>query len=131
MDGSVKGTIHKVVEAVDLAGAGESHQFDFTGISRFESRSGTGREVEAESPGGSAVEVQSGVYFIKMKMASNLYRPVTLIGNDQRPDFEAGIGNEIRSSRRMNDFSRDHAGHSRTGLWTVTSLVPSRKVASA
>ena len=123
--------VHEVVEAIHAAFAGEGDEFDLAGVAGFKAHGGAGGDVQAEAAGGGAGEVEGGIDLEKMKVAADLDGAVALIGNLQGNGVEADIGGKIRRAGRVDDFAGDHAGQSLTGLWTVTSLVPSGKVASA
>src|SRR5690606_5950758 len=98
-------------------------------LARLEALRGTRRDVEAKAPRGMAVEGERIVGFLEVVMRADLDRPVAGVGDHERDalaphvDFDIAIGGV--------DLSRDHHGAPHTiGWWTVTSLVPSGKVAS-
>jgi hypothetical protein len=92
---------------MDFARSGKSDEGDFPGIARFEADCGAGWDIEAESAGGFAVEVQQGIHFVKMKVASDLHGAVSTVG-----DWE-GFLVEILVDENVSvwvgkDFAGDH-----------------------
>lgn len=123
----LEGTVDFVVEAVDFSGSGERDEFDFFGVSWFEAYGGAGGDVEAEASGGLTVEFEGFVDFVEVEVTADLDGAVACIADGGGYGREADVGLQLLGGGFRDDFSGDHW----IGLWMVTSLVPSGKVASA
>src|SRR5215475_11398547 len=82
----------------------------------------------AHAAGDGAVEEQGRIGLEEMIVAADLDRPVAGVGDEQGDVGQVGI--ELDRARQGKDFAGDHRAAYRMGWWTVTSLVPSGKVAS-
>ena len=118
-----------------------------------------GGDVQPPATGGAAVKRQAGVGFGKVVMAADLHRPVAGVGDHQGDRGGAGVQGDVaisgkdfagdhlrarkqRATRTSTASAADGARNAmvvrmrfmsasyRMGWWTVTSLVPSGKVAS-
>ena len=92
---------------MDFARTCEGDEIDFPGISRLEADGCAGRDIEAESAGGFAVEVQQGIHFVKMKVASDLHGAVSTVG-DCEGFFVEILVDENVSVWVGEDFAGDH-----------------------
>jgi hypothetical protein len=92
---------------MDFAGAGEGDESDFPRIARFEADCGAGWDIEAESAGRFAVEVQQGIHFVKMKVASDLHRAVSTVGDCEGFLVEILVDENV-SVWVGKDFAGDH-----------------------
>src|SRR5258708_8621086 len=100
-------------------------------LAGLEAHGGAGGDVEAHTLGPLAVEPESLVGLEEMIVAANLDRPVAGVGDLQRDRVAALAGIEFKFTLRGEDFTWLHLGvPQRIGLCTVTSLVPSGKVAA-
>src|SRR5690349_10170138 len=77
---------------------------------------------------GRAVEVQRGVGLWQVYMTADLHRPVAGVDDVENQPWRTGIERDVTLAEH--DLTRDHSAPHEIGLWTVTSLVPSGKVAS-
>jgi len=99
-------------------------------LARFEANGRSCRNVEPLAPGGDAVEHECRIGFGKVIVATYLHRPVSLVRHLEFRDDETLI--EAVLARWGKHLAGDHGTihHHRIGSCTVTSLVPSGKVAS-
>jgi hypothetical protein len=103
----LKWAVDFVVEAEDVAVAGEGYEFDFAGVAGLETDGCAGGDVEAEAARGGAIEIERGVDLEEMEMAADLDGAVAGVGHGDSDEFEAGIGLEGRAGG-WDDFSGDH-----------------------
>ena len=109
-------------------------------LAGLEPYSGARSDIETHPMRGLAVEIERAVGFGKMIVAAHLHGPVAGIGHHQCD--RRGIGVQGQCALCGKDLSGDHVASPvsvrrprltpayRIGLCTVTSLVPSGKVAS-
>src|SRR5471032_607208 len=129
------------IETVHFAVTGQRHQFHRTLLAWLETHGGASGDIEAHAIGTPALEGQRRVDFKKVEMRTDLYRPVTPVGYHHRGRCTVDIETDLAFFQLI--FTGDHAGSLlfllsglknavRYGIgWcTVTSLLPSGKVAS-
>src|ERR1700733_6685742 len=104
--------------------AGQRHQRNLALHARLEPHRGAGRDVQPAAPGKLPVEPQRRVGLREVEVRPDLNRPVAGIGDHQRHHRSANVQHDRPVAAE--DLARDHG----IGSWTVTSLVPSGKVAS-
>ena len=104
-------TVHKSVQSENLPPAGEGDQFHLTSITRFEANSGTRRDVETKSPGKHAIESEPLVHFEKVKMAADLYRPITGVRDLGDARFEIGVRKKRCRCVRDDDLTWNHVSY--------------------
>ena len=126
---------HFGLEAIDLARTPQRHEGDVPPLPRLEANRSAGGNVEPHSPGFLAIEAKRRVGLEKVVMAADLDRPIAGAGDLQRHSLRALVeldlsitGDDLAWNQR--EISLDRAMSQRIGWWTVTSLVPSGKVAS-
>src|ERR1700733_6335059 len=102
----------------------QRHQRNFALDARLEPHRGAGRDVQPTAPGKIPVEPQRRVGLREVKVRPDLNRPVAGVRDHQRHHRTA----KVQSDRPV--AVKDLAGDHGMGSWTVTSLVPSGKVAS-
>src|SRR5690606_11589861 len=113
------------------AGAGQRHQHDLPLHARFEPHGGPGGDVEVAAPRGRAVALDAGVDRGEVEVRADLHRPVGRVADRDRDAVPAGVeGHRPLARDDLAGAARRCARHQTIGLWTVTSLVPSGKVAS-
>src|SRR3954468_19459263 len=118
-------------KAVDDALAGERHDLDIARLSRLEPHGGAGRDIEPHAASLLAVELQRRIGLEEMIVRADLDRTVACVGNRQRRRLAAGI--ELNLAVLDEEFTGNHSRNLLSyliGSCTVTSLVPSGKVAS-
>lgn len=74
------------------------------------------------------IEFEGGICLGEMEVRTHLYRPIAGIHHADDHDFTASI--ERDRAVTEDDFARPPAVVHGIGWWTVTSFVPSGKVAS-
>ena len=94
------------------------------GDTGFEAHRGAGRNVEPMAVCRGPVEVQRGVGLRQVDVAADLNGTITGVDDVHLESLRAGVDFDIAVP--VDDFTGNHA----IGWWTVTSLVPSGKVAS-
>lgn len=94
------------------------------GDTGFEAHRGAGGNIEPVAVSRGAVEVQRGVGLWQVHMTADLNRPIARVDDLHLEPLRTGIDRDIAVA--VDDFTWDHW----IGSWTVTSLVPSGKVAS-
>src|SRR5262245_47753433 len=126
---------HLLAKAVDRALAGERNERDLARLSRFEAHRGAGGNIEPHAACLLAIEFQCRIGLEEMIVGADMNGPVARIGDRQRHRLAAGI--ELDLAFLDEHFTGDHASLAplsyrfhRIGSCTVTSLVPSGKVAS-
>src|SRR5262249_24601618 len=82
----------------------------------FETRSGTGGDVEPVPVRGVAVEPQRGVGLRQVHMAADLHRTISGV-DDGHLELHCA-GGDLDIAVAVDDLARDHG----IGWWTVTSL---------
>ena len=117
-------TVDGAGKADDAARPGIGDKPHLARLPRLEAGRGSGRDVEAEAPRLFAIELQRTIGLVEMVVRADLDRPVAGIGDDQGHDRPADVHFDLAGGRKQ--LARDH----RIGSCTVTSLVPSGKVAS-
>src|SRR5216683_2753310 len=120
-------SVDLAVEAEDAARPGIGDQPDLARLARLEAHRCSRRDIEPAATRFVALEGKGAVGFVEMVMRADLDRPVAGIGDVQRHCRAAGI--ELDLAGGNDDLTWDHRRY-RIGWWTVTSLVPSGKVAS-
>src|SRR5579875_484364 len=111
-------------KAINHAVAAQRNQTDFAGLAGFETDGGAGRDIKPHAARREPIELQGGVGFRKMIMAADLNGPIPRIRNHQCEPRQPGV--ELDVAGKSENFAGDH----RIGACTVTSFVPSGKVAS-
>jgi len=87
----VEPTFHQTIEAVDLARAADGDELDFLGVAWLEANGGAGRDVEPHAVGRRAIEREIAVDLEKMKMRSDLHRPIAAIADFDSLRRAAGV----------------------------------------
>ena len=123
-------SVNPVLQAVDLAAAGQLNQVHAACVAGFEPHCRSGGDIEPEPPPGLAVEFQGIIDFGKVVVGSDLDGPVPAIGNVHDPDFGAFVAHDLFGTEDVFTGFHRLSSSQRIGLWTVTSLVPSGNVAS-
>src|SRR6185312_762895 len=119
------------LEAVALARSEIGRQPHRARLAGLEAHRRAGSDVEPHALGALAVELQRLVGLEEMVVAADLDRPVTGVGDLDRDRIALLVLVEFELALRREDLTGLHGGSpQRIGLWTVTSLVPSGKVAS-
>src|SRR6266852_3000313 len=118
-----------VVEAVHDSRAAVSDEAHLARLARLEAHRGAGGDVEAEAPRLVALEAERRVGLEEMVMRAHLDRPVARIGDLKLDGRTARVQFDL--GRLAGDFAgSDGPCVSADRRGTVTSLVPSGKVAS-
>lgn len=105
----------------DATKGNKRNMLDDTG---FEANRGASRDVEPMAVSCSAVEVECSVCLRQVDMATDLHRTISGIDDVHHETRQSWIDGDIAVAE--DDLPRSHA----IGWWTVTSFVPSGKVAS-
>src|SRR5450830_1145422 len=99
---------HLAIETVDLALAGQRHQFHRALLARFKAHGGAGGDIEAHAISSPALEGQRRVDFKKVEMRTDLYRPVTPVSYHHRGRRALAIEADLAFFQLI--FTGDHAG---------------------
>src|SRR4029453_1736831 len=116
------------LEAVALAAAHVGREPDGARLAGLEAHGGAGGDVEPHTLGALGVELQRSVGLEGMEVVAGLDGAVAGVGGLDCDGIAALVELDLAGSGL--DFPWDHDGPQRIGAWTVTSLVPSGKVAS-
>ena len=104
--------------------AAEGHELDRPALARLEADGGAGGNVQTEAVGRGAVELERGVGLEEMVVRADLNRSVAGVGDRHADRRAADVQRDLAIGGK--NLSRPHW----IGSWTVTSFVPSGKVAS-
>src|SRR5713226_8951892 len=108
---------------------GIGHELHDPRLTGLEAHGRSGGDIQAEAARLFPIEAERIVGLVEMIMRADLDRPVSSIGDLEGDGRAAGV--QLDVARARENFAGNHAGPPyRIGLWTVTSLVPSGKVAS-
>jgi len=93
---------------MDLAGARVGDEGDFADVSRLETDGRACWDVESETEGGVAVEVEFRIHLGEVEMTADLDGSVSPVLYYYTYRRKAGIQLDVRRARRRDDFSWDH-----------------------
>src|SRR5262245_33620289 len=124
---------HVLPEPVDDALAGERNERDLARLPRLKAHRGAGGDIEPHAARLFAIEFERRIGLEEMIMRADLDRPIAGVGNRQCHGLATGI--ELDLTLLDEHFTGNHEAPPRPrvhliGSRTVTSLVPSGKVAS-
>lgn len=126
----IEGTSGLPAQAGHDTGAGERNEFDVDGDPGLEAHGGAGGDVEPLAARRGAVEVQTGIGLGEVVVGADLDGPVGGVENGQPGDLAALVEDDGSVGEQDLRESWLSLPRQTIGSWTVTSLVPSGKVAS-
>src|ERR1700722_4159525 len=97
---------HFATKAIDLSAAHERNQRDLARLSRLESHSGAGGDIEAHATDFFALELQRRIGFGKMVVRADLNRSVAAVGDGDR--YRLTVRIELDLAVRNEHFAGDH-----------------------
>src|SRR5262249_33200685 len=126
--GVVERAHDQAVEPDDDALAGQGDEADLLDLAGLEAHGGARGQVQAHAVGLLAVADEGAVDLEEVEVRADLHGPIAGVVDRDRDGRASGVQLDVRSVEQV--FAGNHGRVQLMGWWTVTSLVPSGKVAS-